>query len=118
MSEITLESVDCSFQQWRSQRCSRTEPIPEKLWAMAIDLYPHHKRSHICRRLGLSCRQFKQKLEEMGAGFVLASTDMDTPSPKPASEVTLKLQGQKLALTLKVSMDSLGQVLPHFEGLL
>lgn len=118
MSEITLESVDYSFQQWRSQRSSRSEPIPEKLWAMAIDLYPCHKRSHICRRLGLSGSQFKQKLEEMGAGFVLASTDMDSPSPKPVPEVILKLQGQRLALTLKVSMDSLSQVLPHFEALL
>jgi len=118
MSEITLESADYSFQQWRSQRSSRTEPIPEKLWSMAIDLYPRHKRSHICRRLGLSGSQFKQRLEDVDAGFVLASTDMDTPSPKPASEVTLKLQGQRLALTLKVSIDSLSQVLPHFEGLL
>ena len=118
MSEITLESVDYAFQQWRSQRGSRTEPIPEDLWAMALSLYPRHKRSHIFRRLGLSGSQFKQRIEELNDGFVLASTDTDNLPLSPAPEVVLGIQGQRRALTLKVNIDSLSLVLPHFEALL
>ena len=127
MADITLESVRRSFEQWRSQRNHRAEPIPKRLWAMALSLYPKHKRSHICRCLGLSGRQFKQHLEKtnsafLSGGFVLASTEMDDPKPnansKFTSNVVLNLQGPERTLSLTVNLEKLSQVLPHFEALL
>jgi len=123
MSVVTLESVFLSFQQWRSERSSRAEPIPANLWQMAMSLYPQHKISHICQRLGLSGSQLRQRIEASSGGssdggFVLAATDIDRPIPKPASEVELGLEGCQRRLTVKVSIDALSQVLPHIEALL
>ena len=64
MEGITLESVEQAFCEWRARRISRTELIPKNLWHMALMLYPQHKRTIICRRLGLSGGQFKQHLED------------------------------------------------------
>lgn len=123
MSEVTLDSVDICFQQWRSQRGSRTEPIPERLWTMALSLYPQYKSSHICRRLSLSGSQFKQRAKEATGslsdnGFVLAAPDVDIPSPKLSPEVVLGIEGQRRTLTLKMNIDSLSQVLPNIDVLL
>lgn len=123
MSEMTLESVFLSFQQWRSQRSSRAERIPERLWTMAISLYPKYKISHICQRLGLSGSQLKQRIGESsddfsGCGFVLASTDADVSSPKPTTEVVLGIEGQRRTLTLEVNIDALSKILPYVEALL
>ena len=34
MSGLTLEVVEKAFAQWREQRTSRSESIPQKLWEM------------------------------------------------------------------------------------
>lgn len=122
MESISIESTEASFHQWRSQRSSRAELIPEHLWNMALGLYPQHKRSKICRRLGLSGGQFKQRLDGFrlacaDTGFVLASND----EPKAAQvhpEVQLVIQGKERALTFSVSTDALLQILPHIGALL
>jgi hypothetical protein len=123
MSEETLESVFLSFQQWRSQRTNRAERIPERLWAMAMRLYPQHKISQICQQLGLSGSQLKQRIEKStgdlsNCGFVLASTDADVLSPQPTTEVVLGIEGQRRTLTLEVNIDALSKVLPYVEALL
>jgi len=59
MESVTLELAEEAFCKWRIQRSSRAEPIPENLWAIALRLYPHYKRSKICHRLRLSGGQFK-----------------------------------------------------------
>ena len=35
MNDLTLASVEKAFQQWRDERYSRAEPIPEALWSAA-----------------------------------------------------------------------------------
>ena len=99
MESISIESAEASFHQWRVQRSSRREFIPEHLWNMALGLYPQYMRSKICRRLGLSGGQFKQRLDGfrpalIDTGFVLASNDEHKVAPKVHSEVQLLIQGK------------------------
>lgn len=115
----SIESAEASFHQWRVQRSSRTELIPEHLWKMALGLYPQYKRSKICRQLGLSGGQFKQRLDDFrpafaDTGFVLAANNELKVHP----EVHLVIQGKERTLTFSVSTDALLQILPHIGALL
>lgn len=105
MESVTLELAEEAFCKWRIQRSSRAEPIPENLWAMALRLYPHYKRSKICRRLRLSGSQFKQRLEDdcptfTDQGFVLASRNGVKATFNQNQEIQLTIQGKERALTL------------------
>ena len=123
MESISIESAEASFYQWRVQRSSRAELIPDHLWNMALGLYPQYKRSKICRRLGLSGGQFKQRLDGFSpafgdTGFVLASNDEPKAEPKAHPEVQLLIQGKERSLTFSVGADALLQILPHIGALL
>jgi hypothetical protein len=108
MDSITLESEEAAFSDWRAQRSSRTVPIPEYLWAMALKLYPA-KHSKICHRLRLSASQFKSRLESReespaDMGFVLASREEVKVNLHPSTDVQLTIQGKERAMTLCVSI--------------
>lgn len=123
MESISLESTAASFEQWRAQRSSRAELIPDNLWNMALRLYPQYKRSRICHRLGLNGGQFKQRLDGCrpafsNTGFVLASNNESKEKLKAYPEVRLVIQGKERALTLSVSADTLLELLPHIGALL
>ena len=123
MENISIESVEASFHQWRSQRSSRAELIPEHLWNMALALYPQYNRSKICHRLGLNGGQFKQRLDNFcpaltDTGFVLASNNEPRATAKVRPEVQLVIQGKERVLTFSVGTDALLQILPHIGALL
>lgn len=123
MESVTLELAEEAFCQWRIQRSSRAEPIPENLWAIALRLYPHYKRSKICHRLRLSGSQFKQRLEDSyptfaDQGFVLASKDEVKATFNQNKKIQLTIQGKERALTLCVDVHALSQILPHIGALL
>ena len=123
MNDLDLASVEKAFQQWRSERYSRAEPIPETLWSCALRLYPQYKRSKICHILGLSGAQFKHRLENSGDtpvknGFVVASRDEIKSKPELNTEIQLTLQGQARSMTLCFDVHALAQVLPHVGALL
>ncbi len=122
MNELTLVSVEETFQEWRAQRYSRSEPIPEALWSMALGLYPEHKRSRICHYLRLNADQFKKRLENNGhtranIGFVVASRE-EVKTTAATTNVQLSLQGQARSMTLCFDVHALGQVLAHIDALL
>lgn len=124
MNDVTLASVEKAFQQWRTERYSRSEPIPEALWSMALGLYPQYKRSKICHFLHLSGAQFKRRLESgdittrVNSKFVLASRDYVKVTPVASTEIQLTLQGQTRSMTLCFDMHALAQVLSHVGALL
>ena len=123
MSDLTLASVEEAFQQWRDERYSRAEQIPEALWSMALGLYPQYKRSKICHVLHLSGAQFKRRLEDgddtrVNSGFVLASRDDVKVTPVSRTEIQLTLQGQLRSMTLCFDAHTLGHVLSHVGALL
>ncbi len=123
MADITMELAKESFSQWRSNRSSQSEPIPENLWGMALGLYPKYKRSHICEQLRLSGSQFKRRLGEdrligINKGFVLASKDGIKVPSKQDQEIQLTIQGKERVVTLSVAVHTLSQVFPHIGALL
>ena len=123
MESISIETAEALFHQWRAQRSNRRELIPEHLWSIALRLYPQHMRSKICRRLGLSGGQFKQRLDGFrrvfaDTGFVLASDDEPKATPKVHPEVQLLIQGKERSLTFSLGADALLQILPHIGALL
>jgi len=123
MNAINLASVEKAFQQWRIERYSRAEPIPEELWSMALGLYPQYKRSTICHYLRLSGAQFKRRLETCSSthtdnGFVLACRDEIQTTPIKNGDMQLTIQGQTRSITLCFDMCALAQVLPHVSILL
>jgi len=119
MSGLTLEVVEKAFAQWREQRTSRSESIPQKLWEMVLKLYPQYEKTIICRRLGLSGSQLKQHLDSRsssGAGFVLAS--VDSVKEHLTSNIQLTIQGKERALMLSVDMHTFDKILPSIGMLL
>lgn len=123
MNSSTLESAEEAFRQWREQRRSRSESIPEALWSMALGLYPQYMRSRICHHLRLSGSQFKRRLENNGdtsrtTGFVLASCNETKVAPVLGTEIQISLQGQARMMTLCFDVHVLGYVLPHIGSLL
>lgn len=122
MVDLTLETVAEIFQQWRATRYSQTERIPERLWSMALGLYPQYRRSEICRHLRLSGGQFKQRLNNdrdtcANTGFVEASRDVKSKTEINA-EVQLTLQGHTRTMTLCFNVHALSHVLAHVGALL
>ena len=127
MSGLTLESVEEAFRQWRLQRSSRKEPIPEALWSMALGLYPQYMRSKICHYLRLSGAQLKRRLEDDGGasranGFVLATPQEEVKKLQAlatqSAPITMVVTGTRRTLELSVDIDSLEAVLPHIGSLL
>ncbi len=123
MESVTLELVEEAFRQWRTQRSSLAEPIPENLWGMALRLYPHDKSSKICHRLRLNAGQFKRRLkggeiQDAVQGFVLASNDDINVLAHQNQAIQLTIQGKERALTFCVEVHLLSQVLPQLSALL
>jgi len=118
MRDLTLESVEEAFQQWREQRSSRSESIPKELWKMVLKIYPKYKRTVICRRLRLSGSQLKQYLDSgssSGGGFVLASIDS---AKKYLPDVQVTIQGKERTLILSVDVHTFDKILPGIGMLL
>lgn len=122
MDHVTLKVVGDLFQEWRNTRLNRTELIPERLWGLAVDLYPEHKRSRICKHLRLCASDFKRRLVlagkiESSDGFVLADSESKA-ALQPSVDVELTVQGQGRSLNMRVNINTLSQVLPHVGVLL
>ena len=60
--DLTMESVQQQFDQWRTSRTKKLEPIPQHLWQAAAELCKTHRITHVCRRLGLSFPALKKHL--------------------------------------------------------
>lgn len=62
-----LQAVQKQFEQWRNQKRSRREPIPEELWESVISLSSQYGRGHLCKTLGLNSSALKSRLENYGS---------------------------------------------------
>jgi hypothetical protein len=61
----TLETITQQFDHWRSTR-EKKEPIPERLWALAIALTTQYGFTKIVRALKLSGGHFRKRLQSEG----------------------------------------------------
>ncbi len=56
-----LDQVGTAFDNWRANRSDKNSAIPEALWELVGNIYPHYSRGSICARLGLSSSQLKRR---------------------------------------------------------
>jgi surfactin synthase thioesterase subunit len=118
---MTLDKVCKAFEDWRANRSSQRELIPERLWMMVRALLPHYHRSKICAALHLSGGQFKQhcldvKIEsqsiDQNDGFI------ETLLPMQQADCEITLQGTRKTLRMKIPPQQLSVVLPLLEAYL
>ncbi|MBW2610932.1 MAG: hypothetical protein JRE12_01020 [Deltaproteobacteria bacterium] len=57
-----LSAVKEQFENWRSNRISNREPIPQPLWQSAADLCRAHGITHVSRTLRLSYAELKKRV--------------------------------------------------------
>jgi hypothetical protein len=80
---VDVREVRESFQRWRSSKKQGREPIPAKLWGMAVKLCETYSINRVARCLGLNHtalkaeanrrrRQHKQAFVELASGSVAA----------------------------------------------
>ncbi len=112
---MTLEEVCKAFADWRSNRSSSRECIPEHLWAMVKDLRQHYNHSTLRNTLHLSGDQLKRhccdvvtivKSIDKNDGFVEALL------PMPTTNCELTLRGKRKTLRIKIPVQQLSLVLP------
>lgn len=93
-SELTLEEVEQTFNNWRFNRRGN-EPIPNSLWDLVKVLLNSYSRFALMRRLKLTTFQFKQQ----GLLSLLQPTDKKpTPSftPIPMIKPTVAVLKQEI----------------------
>ena len=123
---VTLESAKQAFDEWRVAKININTPTPAELWKMVNDLLPRHKKTELCKALGISNHQIQS---HCATG---QPTDDQTPTPShpvdgfveampPTVNVTmteLTLKGVSKSLHLSLPTAALGEVLPVLGSLL
>jgi hypothetical protein len=71
--EVTLQSVQKQFTQWRQHKAYRGERIPDHLWELALSLIPHHTQTTIIKTLQLNNGAFRRRLKEAAKSNQLTS---------------------------------------------
>jgi len=116
---MTLEEACKAFSDWRSNKRSRSERIPERLWVTVKELRQHYNDSTLRKALHLSGDQFKKycfdvvtsaKSIDNNDGFVEALL------PMPTANCELTLQGRRKTLSIKIPPQQLSIVLPLLES--
>jgi hypothetical protein len=113
---LTIEEVKSAFSDWRLIRKNQ-EQIPEQLLNKVKQLYPHHKKSKICKELHLSGSQLKKIISSSTKEAVITKAgipqDGFIEATLPAlSWCELCITGKTKVLTLKVPAEQLPYVLP------
>ncbi len=86
-SSVGLEEVKQFFANWRKERKSRRQPIPDFLWKAAGQLVPRYPLGVIARELSLNYNQFKSKFRESEIQSPSIKKGASSPS-SPKWEVT------------------------------
>lgn len=61
---ITLDDVLQSITDWRANKETRNEPIPDELWKNIFTLLKKFPESTVCVALGITKAQLQRKLDE------------------------------------------------------
>lgn len=123
---VTLESAKQAFEEWRVAKININTPTPAELWEMVNDLLLRHKKSELCKTLGISNHQIQSHCATSQLtdnrtstssypvdGFVEA-----TPAASNVAIAELTLKGASKSLHLCLPTTSLSEVLPMLGALL
>jgi hypothetical protein len=117
---MTLDTVRQAFEEWRANRSSGREQIPERLWMMVQGLLSDHKPGELRVALGINSQQLKRYCPEVNERKPLTTHDgfIETLLPSPSMDCKLTLQGSSRTLSIQVPVGQLSQVLPLLESYL
>lgn len=123
MEQLSIDGVAQKFQDWRSRKKYKQQPIPDYLRDYAIRLSKHHKRSEVLKALQIhpSCldRWAKEENSKVN-GFFELHTDVTPPKEgKPDKNITITFtgsEGRKLELTGHFSMAEISEMAKSFLG--
>lgn len=139
----TLGTTKIAFDNWRAERINASVPFPANLWDRVKQLLETHKKTEICKTLGLSGSQIKKHCKENPTlkkatesdtasmsnlrpqqipvcdDFVTATSapqSLDVPAKESMSMLTLT--GSNKTLRLSIPTSALPDVLPALGALL
>lgn len=123
---ITLELARQAFDEWRARKININTPTPANLWDMVGQLLSTHKRSELCKVLGISGHQILSHCtasliaEEQVRVPSKALSDFveATPPPQNVGMAELTLKGQSKILHLCLPTTALCEVLSMLGPLL
>jgi hypothetical protein len=116
--QVTLESVQQQFSEWRASRSSKREHIPDKLWDAAVLLCGVYTVNHVSRALRLSHAVLKKRLpaapsaKERSVQFL--RLEMDGPYSGQWQMECIRADGGRLHLSATGAVPSLGELLQGF----
>ena len=122
---ITLESAKQAFDTWRANKINTNTPIPVELWDMVDQLLPMHKKTELCKILGISSHQIQLHCTARSVTENRVSAppeiigDFIEATPPPSSGMAeLTLKGESKSLHLCLSTSALSEILPMLGALL
>jgi hypothetical protein len=106
---MTLENLQLEFSEWRKNKKSRAEPIPDNLWDNVFKLTDKYSTTLICKKLSISGTQFNQNKkrlykEESKPKFVELALNQES--------YTLQVQTKDKTLSLNISPNQLETIIP------
>jgi DNA-directed RNA polymerase beta' subunit len=106
-AEAALEELSGRFEGWRSTR-ERLSPIPDALWAGAVEAAREQGLNRVVRRLGLSYSELKRRMyasaQAAPVGNATGFVELIAPRPVGPAEFTVELEsatGAKMRIALK-----------------
>ncbi len=117
--QLTLESVQQQFIDWRAQRSSKRERIPPELWQAAVRLCDVHTVGEVSRSLRLSFMDLKERLagtpstkEEKSVQFL--RLEVGSPGSGQWQMECIRADGGRLHVSATGALPSLGEMLQGF----
>ena len=116
--QFTLESVQQQFSDWRVQRSSKKEPIPDRLWQAAVGLCDVHTVGRVSCALRLSFTKLKERLagnhfpKEKPVQFL--RLEVGSPCSGQWQMECIRTDGSRLHLSATGALPSLGELLQGF----
>ena len=116
--QFTLESVQQQFADWRANRNSKREHIPDRLWQAAVQLCNVHSVNHVSRSLQLSYTALKKRLacnqiaKEKSVQFL--RLEMGSPYSGQWQMECIRADGGRLHVSATGALPSLGEMLQGF----
>ena len=116
--QITLESVQQQFIDWRAHRSSTKEPIPDRLWEAAVRLCDDYTVSQVSRALRLSFTKLRKRLpdnqlaKEKSVRFM--QLEVGSPCSGKWQMECIRADGGRLRLSATGALPFLGELLQRF----
>lgn len=116
--QLTLESVQQQFADWRASRSSKREHIPDRLWQAAVQLCDVHTVGRVSGALRLSFTKLKKRHsgnhfpKEKPVQFL--RLEVGSPASGQWQMECVRADGGRLHLSATGAVPSLGELLQGF----